>query len=265
MRKTILSIGLVALITVAVDAYAEKEEFEWSGGSGAKTFIISNVNGDIRVTAGGDAVVIKAKKTSDVPEDLDEVDIVVNEVGSTVEVTAEYPERYFEELNVEVEFDIKIPENVKLRAYVVSGDVTVSDVASAGIESTSGDVNVFKAYEYVKVSAVSGTIIVDNEDYPTEYLKASTVSGNIDLNLSLSESDGVYEISSVSGDVSVNLFGEVTNYDAEIESLSGTVETGLPLEKESGLVRTSYEGTAGAGTNGIDISTVSGSIKLKTE
>ncbi|UCE26793.1 MAG: DUF4097 family beta strand repeat protein [Candidatus Coatesbacteria bacterium] len=265
MRKAILSIGLATLIALTAGAYAEKEEFEWSGGAGAKTFIVNNVDGDIKVAGGGDTIVIKATKISDDPVDLGEVDIVVSEVGSTVEVTAEYPERYFEELNVEVKFDIKIPENVKLQAYVVSGDVTVSDVASVNAESTSGNVNVSKAHEYVKVSSVNGTITVDNEDQPTERLKASTVNGNIDLNLSLPESEGDYEISSVSGDISVNLFGEVTNYVAGIESISGAVETDLPLKDESGIVETVYEGTAGAGTNRVDISTISGSIKLNTQ
>jgi DUF4097 and DUF4098 domain-containing protein YvlB len=263
MRKAVIFIGLAALVAASVGARAGKEDFEWSGGSGAKTFIVRNVNGDINVTARGDVIVIKAKKTSDDPEDLGKVDIVVSEVGSTVEAAVEYPERPLEDPNVKVDFDVKIPENVKLRAYVVSGDVTVSGVSSASIESTSGNVNVSEGYEYVKVSAVNGTVIVDNEDYPTEYLKATTVNGNIGLNLSLPESDGEYGISSVHGDISVNLFGEANNYDAEIESLSGTVETELPLEEESGIVGTIYEGTAGAGTNEIDIYTVSGSIMLK--
>jgi hypothetical protein len=265
MRKAIILMWLAALVAAAVGAYAEKEVFEWSGGSGAKTFIVSNINGDIKVTGRGDAVAIKATKISDDPEELGKVEIVVTEIGSTVNASAKYPESPLEDSDVKVNFDVKIPGNAKLRVYAVNGDVTVSDVAYANIESTNGNVNVSEGYEYIKVSAVSGTVIVDNTDRPTEYVKASTVNGNLGLNLSLPKSGGDYEISSVYGDISVNLFGKAYNYDAEIESISGTVETELPLKEERGIASTVYRGAAGAGTNEIDISTVSGAIILKTK
>jgi DUF4097 and DUF4098 domain-containing protein YvlB len=261
-RLTAISIA-AALCVVA--AFAATEDFEWSGGSGAEALEISNVNGDINVNVGGDVIVVKATKTGTTAEALSDVDIEVREKGTRVIVETEYPKHTKGESKIRVDFDVTLPEDVELAAATVNGDVTVTGVGVVKITTVNGGANVSEAYEKVKVSTVNGDAVIENSAAPTEYIDVETVEGDVEAEVSLPDSGGDYAFSSVGGDITLTLSGDAVDYDVELASLSGNVETELPLKKESGLVGTEYEGTAGAATNDIDISTVSGSITLKTE
>jgi DUF4097 and DUF4098 domain-containing protein YvlB len=259
--------AIVSIVGVlcAVAAFAATEDFEWSGGSGAKALEISNVSGDINVNVGGDVVVVRATKNAATPEALKGVNFEVREKGSKVIVETEYPKHAKDESKIRVDFDLTLPEGVELAASTVSGDVTVTGVKTVKASTVSGTVGVSGAYEEASVSTVSGDAIIDNPSGPTKRLAVDTVQGDIEAKVSLPDGGGDYAFSAVEGDITLTLSGELGNYDVELDSLSGEVETDLPLKKESGFVGTGYEGSAGAGSNEIDVSTVSGSITLKTE
>lgn len=259
------TVSAVAALFVVGAAFAATEDFEWSGGSGAKALEISNVSGDINVNVGGDVVFVKATKTAATPEALEGVNVEVREKGSTVIVETEYPKHTKGESKIRVDFDVTLPEGAELTASTVSGDVTVMGVKTVEASAVSGTVNVSGAYEKASVSTVSGDAIIDNPSDPTKRLAVETVEGDIDAKVSLPDGGGDYAFSAVDGDVTLTLSGNLDNYDVKLGSLSGEVETDLPLKKESGFVGTEYDGSAGAGSNEISVSTVSGSIKLKTK
>jgi DUF4097 and DUF4098 domain-containing protein YvlB len=261
-RLTAISIAAALCV---VTAFAATEDFEWSGGSGAGALEISNVSGDIDVNVGGDVVVVKATKNAATPETLKGVNVEVREKGSKVIVETEYPKHTKGESKIRVDFDVTIPEGVELAATTVSGDVTVTNVKTVEASAVSGTVNVSGAYEKASVSTVSGDAVIDNPSGPTKRLAVNTVQGDIEAKVSLPGGGGDYAFSAVDGDITLTLSGDAVDYDVELASLSGNVETELPLKKESGFVGTEYEGTAGAATNDIDVSTVSGSITLKTK
>jgi hypothetical protein len=264
MGRLTTVLAVAALFTVAA-AFAVTEKFEWSGGSSAKALEISNISGDIYVNVGGNVVIVKATKTGTTPEALNDVDVEVREKGNKVIVETEYSKHTKGESKISVDFDVTVPEGVKLTASTVSGDVTVADINVIEISAVSGTVNVSKAYKDVEVSVVSGDAIINNPVEPTEKIDVETVEGDVEAKVSLPAGDGDYVFSSVDGDITLALSGDVDNYDVELGSLSGKIETELPLKKESGFVGTEYEGSAGAGTNDISVSTISGSITLKTK
>jgi DUF4097 and DUF4098 domain-containing protein YvlB len=259
------AISTVAALFVVVAAFAATEDFEWSGGSGAKALEISNVSGDIDVNVGGDAVVVRATKNAATPEALKGVNVEVREKGSKVIVETEYPKHAKGESNIRIDFDVTLPEGVELAASTVSGDVTVAGVKTVEASTVSGTVNVSGAYEKASVSTVSGDAIIDNPSGATKRLAVETVEGDIEAKASLPDGGGDYVFSAVDGDIILTLSGNLDNYDVELDSLSGEVKTDLPIKKESKFVGTEYEGSAGAGSNEINVSTVSGSITLKTE
>lgn len=264
MVQEMLMLILVVLIAVPALAVEASEGFEWSGGADAKILEVTNLSGEIKVTTGGNLIVIKATKIAksdsetEAEKDLEKTTIKVEEKPDKVEVVVKHQ-------NVLVNFDITLPKGVKLITHSVSGDISVDGVAVMEVESVNGDVNISKGFEDINVSVVSGDLKIDNTGKASENLNVSAVNGEIELTASLPESGGKYSLSAVSGVIKLTIQGSTENYDINVDTISGSVSSDLPLEKTGGFVGAEYKAKAGAGDNQISISTVSGSVKIITQ
>lgn len=271
MVQEMLMLVMIALIAVPALAVEKTEGFEWSGGADAKILEVTNLSGEIKVTTGGDLVVIKATKVAksdsepEAVKGLEKVSIKVEEKPDKVEVVVDYPKVLTGLEDVRVNFDITLPEGIKLITHSVSGDISVDGVAVMEIESVNGDINISRGFEDINISVVSGDIKIDNTGKASENLNVSAVNGEIELTVSLPESGGKYSLSAVSGAIKLTIQGSTENYDINVDTISGSVDSDLPLEKTGGFVGAEYNAKAGAGDNQISISTVSGSVKIITQ
>lgn len=263
MRILITCAFSAALVLTPTLAGAASETFEWSGGAGARVLQVSHVVGKVDVAVGGDEVVVRATKTCEDADVLAALEITVEESGDAVIVGLDYPKDALGKAEATVDFDISVPEGLA-RAEVASaaGEVVVAGVAEAAVSTASGSVNISGAYGEVDVSAANGDVVVDNAGEPTERVAVSNVSGTVTLRLELPREDADYGVSSVSGQVELALAGGTDNYDITVDAVTGSVKSAFPLTSSGGLVGKTYSGRAGAATNKIAISTVSGSVEI---
>ncbi|HUU57363.1 MAG TPA: DUF4097 family beta strand repeat-containing protein, partial [bacterium] len=180
-----------------------------------------------------------------------------------VVVRVEYPEAVAGGAGATVDFDISGPAALaRVEVTTAAGEVTIAGVAEAAVDAASGAVGISGAYKEVDVTVASGDIVVDNAGAPTESVSVNNVSGKLTLRLELPAAGAHYEIANVSGPVDLALAGGTDNYDIAVKAVTGAVSSTFPLKKSGGLVGGSYNGRAGAGTNEITISTVSGSVAI---
>ena len=263
MRVIIACAVSAALVLLPTLAGAASETFEWSGGAAARVLRLSHVVGKVDVAVGGDEVVVRATKKCEDAGFLAAVEIEVEESGDAVVVNVKYPEGVEKKPGVTVDFDILVPAGLE-RAEVTSaaGSVKIAGVAEAAVSTASGNISASGAYGGVDVSTASGGVVVDNAGKPTERAAVENVSGKVTLRLELPAAGADYGVTSVSGQVELALAGAADNYDITVSAVSGNVNSAFPLTSSGGPVGKTYSGRAGAGTNKIAISTVSGSVNI---
>ena len=263
MARMTLCLTLTALTVLPAAAGARSETFEWSGGAAAKKLAIGNVSGDVKVAVAGGEIIVKATKTAAETDALERVTVEVQEKGDRVDVKVNYPKGFSRGPDVRVDFDVTVPESVaSLEVHAAAGNLTAAGIADVAAEIATGEIEISAAHRRVKVATAQGSIEVDNAGEATHQIKASSVSGDIHVKASLPEARADYDLSTVSGDVSLSLLGATDNYKIVASIVSGEVSSALPLERHGRFVGGSYEGKAGAGTNSIRISAVSGSVRI---
>jgi hypothetical protein len=275
---------------------------------------LSNIAGDITVTrGGGTTAAIEIVKTARA-ETADEarailalVTVDVAERGPRVEIRTRYPGR--EEMrgrgrrnfNVDVAFNIAAPQNTRVIARSISGNINVRDISGAlTLDSVSGAVKLANAGRMANAKSISGNVeMVDSR--VDGALSAGTISGTIKLQkvtahqLSLSsvsgavwlqdvvceriegqaisgdiqfsgdfEPNGRYEFTSHSGSVRLAVGGK-TGFQIEATSFSGEIKTDVPVTLEGGQTsrRTkALRGKYGDGSAFLDLTSFSGSILI---
>lgn len=152
---------------------------------------------------------------------------------------------------------IEVPRGRRLNYKInnISGDVK-HNVASKGlliVKTISGDINIHQSGDQLSIESTSGSLKM-HESF--KEVLSKTVSGNIYLN---ANKDSLYlESKSVSGEIKINL-KNIRGYLMDYSTTSGSVRDSYQDTKytKSGQVK------SGDGTFKIDVSTVSGSIKLE--
>lgn len=166
---------------------------------------LSNISGDIVITAGGgDEVRIDVLKRGRGPTDADAkrqlelVTVDIIERAGRIEVRTRYKEGE-RHINASADYTVTAPAGALVTVRSVSGDIRVTGIkGELDVETVSGD---------VKLDAVG------------ELRRAKTVSGDVDI--SGVQVDGTLEASSVSGDVVARA---VKARRIELETVSGDVE-----------------------------------------
>ncbi|MBT8478689.1 MAG: DUF4097 domain-containing protein [Gemmatimonadetes bacterium] len=231
-------------------------DFEWSGDvAQALAIEIKGISGSITASlAAGDQVEVFALKEGD-QDDPSTVTIEVLQHAGGVTICSMYPDAAGQppnvcapgldgqlsnnENDVEVTFSVRVPAGVDFVGRTVAGNVTAS-----GLESD--------AFAYI----VAGSADIST----TTIAAAQTVSGNIDVTIGESDPDRDLVFSTVSGDVAVRVPAD-TNAGVRATFVTGTVSSDFPLTETSPGV---WEATLGSGGNLLSLSTVTGSVALRS-
>lgn len=142
-----------------------------------------------------------------------------------------------------LDLEVRIPANVEVQASSVSGDVSVG--AGEG---------------RIRATSVSGDIKVS--DVRISSLEARSVSGDVDATVSAFSGSGDIEVKSVSGDVTLQMPKDL-DADLSLSTVSGDLTSDYPLTLNGRVNRRKIEARIGKGGRDLDISTVSGDVRLK--
>lgn len=263
---------------------------------------INNKWGDVRVNGTeSDEITVHAKITTwSAAGDLakraaDTMEIKLNRDGDSWAL--ENSLQKTEGVGARVDYEITVPRSISVSASTGSGDLWLEDLDGSQVINTlsgdisianlgsnpddsqemhtnSGDVVAGSLTGNVSVSSHAGDIMINGF---RGTLAATTKSGDIQIK----EGRGCVKLRTMSGDLGVEL-AELGDEDTSLSTVSGDVDLHLPensditvaakstsgdIDSGLGLTVTKssdhiLEGTLGAGTVGVEISTVSGDIGI---
>jgi DUF4097 and DUF4098 domain-containing protein YvlB len=230
---------------------------------------LSNVSGDITVTAGpGTSVVVDVTREShgrtdaDAAQGLRDVQVAIDTQGDRATVAAKYPQNQHGQppYRVSTIYRVTAPAGTRVKATSVSGNVSVSRITGdLEVQVVSGDVTVSGAGRLTSARTISGDVRVSDVTSDAA-LTVNAVSGTVTL-----ERVKAARLSAdvVSGDVRAR---DVTVGGAAIKSLSGTVDYTGALTRGGRYELTSHSGTVTLTAVGpvgfaLDATTFSGSIQ----
>jgi hypothetical protein len=257
MRKFAgIILGVVAA-TVLVFAQAD---FDWRGQLGSGQVLeVKGINGEIHagLAGSGEAEVhaIKSANRSD-PASV-RVQAVPHAGGVTI--CAVYPDvpggapnscepgpnnhEQTRNNDTQVRFDVRVPAGVKFVGRTVNGDVVA--------ESLDGD---------AEGHTVNGSVRITT----TGTARANTVNGSLDVTMGRTDWPDGARFSTVNGGITLRVPSFLSaNLKASV--LNGSIETDFPITVTGSVSRRKLEGTIGTGGQELNLTTVNGSIRLKTQ
>lgn len=227
---------------------------------------LTNISGDVRVTAGGGNEIkieaIKRARHRDGDEAkalLDRLRVEINNVGGRVEVRAVYP-RSNGRMSASVDFVITVPATAAVSLKTISGNIIVTNVrGEVRADTISGDLEITGTPNVPMAKTVSGTLTARGISAAT-VLTLASVSGNI---ITSDLKTRALDANTVSGDLLLRGL-QVERLDAK--SVSGNVEFAAPLARGGRYSFNSHSGDVrvailnGSGFE-LDANTFSGSIR----
>jgi DUF4097 and DUF4098 domain-containing protein YvlB len=263
----------------------ERREFAVSGGG---TLDLSNVAGDVRITAErGSAVVVRAVRRATgraTADDLRALRVEMTQTGDRIEVRGRGPRSG--RSRGTIEFTVSVPPQARVLARTISGHLSLTGVGGdSRVESVSGDVTVADAANVAVARTVSGDVAlrasgsqgtlalgtvsgaVTATDVRAEAIDASSVSGSIRLtNVTAKRASaktvsgdlefagplsggGRYEFTSHAGDVRLRLPG-AAGFDLTAESFSGQLTSDFPVTLRSTRSSRTSRGLRGVAGDG---------------
>jgi hypothetical protein len=289
MRRT-FNVLLIALAVPAVAVAQERDrDFNFSDRVPAGAWLrVHSTHGDIRVTrASGDRVEVVGRKSGDDAADLritavrNGDDVIICAVFEGAQCDAEgirSSRRWSHDGEGSVDFEVRLPRGVKIRAATGNGEVAVSgataevqaasgngavSVASSGgpvrASSGNGDIDVSEAGGEVTARSGNGDIRVTTTAGP---VTASTGNGSIDARMSSLTGTEDMAFRTGNGDVSVTL---PANFEGEIEARlpNGRLESDFPLRVEGRLDPRRLRATIGRGGRRVTITSGSGGAEIR--
>ncbi len=223
-----------------------------------ETLSIGNISGSVMVTraSGGTASVEVTKRV--IRGDGNLVKAIMEEQDDGLKVCTVYLRdkdqertrcngegndrngRRQEPLDVEMTYEVRLPEGVELDVGVVDGDVTVSGLsANSSISTVDGSIRV-EGRAPERISTVDGNIeILASGALPTE-MRYATVDGNVNLTLPAN-----------------------TGFEVNATSIDGGLESDFPITVQGRWGPRSMRGTVGDGRARIRITTVDGEVAIR--
>ncbi len=239
----------LALAGVARADVTATEEMSYDVDPGAR-ISLENINGDIRVSGGGDRVHIIARKKAGKQEYLDELKVVVESSSDYVRIETRHPEREHSWFNWggdssgSVAYELTVPADVELDS----------------IETVNGDVTIKAVLGRVKASTVNGGLDVD--DLAGD-VNLETVNGGIEARFAALSGDQRVDVEAVNGRIELYLPADASAR-VTAETVNGSIDADdFGLEPDKGFVGRELSGDLGGGDARVSLETVNGSIKLK--
>ena len=256
-RPIVLTALLAGAVALATPLAAQETRFTHALGRG-ETLSLSNIDGNISVTlASGRTAEIIARKTvrkgngalvkAVMEESSDGIRVCTLYLDDTDDGRTSCTGRrgrnrsgYREPLDVEMAYEVRLPEGAALQVATVDGDVHVSDLTGkATITTVDGDVIVSgRAPE--SISTVDGDIDVTMAEMPKAGMNYRTVDGGITVR--------------VPSGVGLDVSGS---------SVDGTFSSDFPLTTSGKWGPRQFRGTLGDGGPALRLSTVDGAIRLQ--
>ncbi len=255
MHKLLL-IGAFAAFASA-DAQNRQPDFHWEKALPAGNHVrIHNISGNIEVVPSTSGKVevsgFKTRNRSD-----DDLRAEVHEGRNGIDVCVLRGDDECDEHGLHSEGDhwggrrygdmdlrVAVPSNLEVAASSVSGDV--------GIDGAQGDID---------AHSVSGSI--DLRHLRASSVNAHSVSGEIAAQIDALTGNGDLEFHTVSGRVSLDV---PKSFDADLRmrTVSGRLDSDFPITLTGGFGRHDIDAKIGNGGRRLDVSTVSGSLRIKT-
>jgi hypothetical protein len=289
MRQTFFL--LVTALTMPAIAVAQERDrdFNFSDRVAPGAWLrVHSTHGDIRVTrASGDRVEVVGRKSGDDAADLrittvrdgDGVTICAVFEGAQCDAEGIHSSRKWRhDGEGSVDFEVRLPRGVKLRALSGNGEVSVSgataevhassgngtvSVASSGgpVRATSGngDVDVSEAGGEVTARSGNGDVRVTTSAGP---VSAHTGNGSIDARMTSVTGTADMSFRTGNGNIAVTLPG---NFEGEIDARlpNGRLESDFPLRVEGRLDPRRLRATIGGGGRRITIVSGSGGAEIR--
>ncbi len=249
------------------------ERFEWEGRVRSGGFVeVHGLNGTIRARTGdGDRVRVEAVKKSERGREH-EVEIVVNEVADGVIVCAKYPGHRgtcapgeglrgeIRDNDVQVTFDVVVPENVRFIGRTVNGSVRTEPLgADVTARAVNGSIRTASRRGNVDAQTVNGSI----DAAAAGIVRAETVNGSIEARLGRADWRGDLALKTVNGSITLGL---PASLDATVaaRARTGSIHSDFPIRIDrSGPVGVTAEGTVGDGGRKLDLEVLNGNIRLQ--
>jgi hypothetical protein len=259
MPKLLLLASAVAGLTIAPDVPLRWDDPDYSFRRelrAGQELSIGNIDGTVTVTraAGRTAEVLVTKRVIRGNGDL--VLAILEETSKGVKVCSVYLDQVDEQrttcdhrgegrrrrepLEVEMTYEVRVPDGVDLRVGTVDGDVIVRGIATVATLAT-----------------VDGDITVTGRA-PS---RVATVDGDITLDLS-GPLPSTMRISTVDGDVAIAV-PSTAGLSVHATTVDGDLESDFPITVKGKWGPRTMRGTVGDGATELRISTVDGSIRLR--
>lgn len=252
MRVAKLTLTLLLLVPVLGWAVENQGDFHWKGKvDPEKTVTVRGMNGNVEVTGiDGDEVEVAAYRHGPNAEFMT-VKVVPTSDGLTIcetydhdgnieDTCSENTHSHSHGQMPQVDYNVRIPRNLKLRASSVNGSVTAEKLGRyAEVSSVNGSVNVSTS-QWAKASSVNGSVTAAFGKADWQELKLSTVNGSIELSLP--------------GD---------TSTDVRFHSVNGHFDSDFPITVQGRFGRSSMEGRIGQGGRELDLNTVNGNVEIR--
>ena len=257
-----LAVAVAALAVTPLRADYREEFSKTVPLKAGDAFSLDNVNGGVTVaTWKENKVEIKAvKRARDREEDLKDVEIRVEESAGSVSVKTIWP-KHRRHFNVSVNFDIKVPEGVRLdRVETVNGDVEATgSYASAELGSTNGSITASGIKGPLDASTTNGGIKVSGQEGE---LRVETTNGGIKLD-DLTFKDRI-RAETTNGSITVAIANpDQINAHLTAGTTNGHVTVDFPVTlKNLNGSRRRIEAQIGQGGPEISLHTTNGSIRL---
>jgi Ni/Co efflux regulator RcnB len=143
--------------------------------------------------------------------------------------------------DVEVDFTVRLPSDVKVAVSTVNGGLEISGATSE-----------------VDAHTVNGRVSASSSGGP---VNAHTVNGDIDVSMGSMGRDDL-TFTTVNGSVVVRVPGEL-NADVEMQTLNGSVQSDFPLMLSGRINPRRIHATIGRGGQHLQFHTVNGSVELR--
>lgn len=265
MLRSLSSAVLVA--AVALPLQAQRADFNWSKAVGAgSTVSIHNINGNIKVvpSTSGKVEVLGYRRGSGSAADHLKVEVNESSRGVNICVVMDDGDNTCDDNgyhsndrggwfgnrhnrnwdDAEMRLEVAVPANLTVRPSTVSGDIS--------IDGAHGDIS---------ASSVSGDIEIDHVHAAS--MRLNTVSGDIKAYVDELTGNGDFSFHSVSGDLTLTV-PRAFSADLSMTTVSGDIDSDFPITLGNGrMSRRSMNARIGSGGRRLDVSTVSGDLKLR--
>lgn len=227
------------------------EEMSYDVDPGAR-ISLENINGDIRVSGGGDRVHVIARKKAGKQEYLDELKVIVDASANYLRIETRHPKSnggWFSwggDSSGSVAYELTVPSNVELDAIeTVNGDVT--------IDAVSGKVKASTVNGGLEVNGLAGDVDLE------------TVNGGIEARFATLGGDQRVDVEAVNGRIELYLPADASAR-VTAETVNGSIDADdFGLKADKGFVGRELAGELGGGEARVSLETINGSIKLKKD